>query len=128
MTTEPTEAERALDVLLRLAVDHQRARDAEAAPSPAITATPFVWRDPATLPTRVEREVTQLLRDPIGAACRQGIRRIGEHLFKTLDSTAGMSEAAENVAYLDPMHYGRRVSIVDHAWDGIGSDTDRWCC
>lgn len=126
MKADPTEAERALDVLLRFVIEHPSA--GKPSESATIAATPFVWRDPSSFPTRAEREVTALLRDPVGAACRQGIRRIGEHLFKTLGGTAGMSTAAENAAAMDLAHYGRRASILDHAWDGIGTDADWWCC
>lgn len=37
-----------------------------------------------------------------------------------------MHAAAEKVADMDPAHAGRRASIIDHTWDGIGDDVGRW--
>ena len=125
LSPETEARERALDALLRacIAADH-----AEEPRSPEIVAVTAESLAVAARMTRLDLDVADLARRPVRAACRQAIRRIGEHLFVTLGGTARMSDLAERVAGMDPARYGYRAVIIDHAWDGIGTDTDRWCC
>ena len=117
---DTTRTEHALDVLLRAVIEH----DAKRPPTRPLTATPFVMPDRAM--TRAEVGVAALLADPIGAALRQSVWRLGLHLFDAIGSTDGMHEVLDRIADLDPARSGERASIMNHAWDGVGSETDRW--
>ena len=127
MSAETEGLERALDVLLTAMLEEDR-KLAETAGASSFKAHVFTAADlqRAARLTRLEMDVTDLQRQPVRAACRQAVRRIGEHLFKILGSTDGMREVLERAADMVPEQYGHRASIVDHAWDGIGSDSDRW--
>ncbi len=73
-----------------------------------------------------ECELSSIVRDPQRYALRAGVRTVGRQLFRLLNSTDALGDVLERVADLDPASYGRRASLMDHAWNGIGSDTDRW--
>ena len=120
MSDEITRTERAVDELLRALREHGAKRPA----SDQIVATPFVVPD--HIPTRSEIELAAVLSDPVGASLRQGVRRLGGHLFAVLGTTDAMREVLERVADLDTSHYGMRASVMDHVWDGIGAGSDRW--
>lgn len=115
--------EAALDALLRLAIKDDATHDE--APTATLTATPFRLD---RIPTRLEFDARSLARQPIGTACRQAVRRLGQHLFDRLGSTDALRDVLERVAELTPADYGRRVAIMDHAWDGVGRQGDRWIC
>ena len=113
-------AEKALDALLRAAIDSDEKRPAKG----KLAATPF--KAPDRIPTRTEAQVSALLADPVGAALRLGIWRLGVHLFDAIGSTDGMHEVLDRVAEMDPARGGQRATIIDHAWNGIGAGADRW--
>jgi hypothetical protein len=52
------------------------------------------------------------------------IHEIGELLFRR-GGTDSMREVLERVASRHPKSYGRRATICDHKWDGIGG---KWWC
>ena len=122
MSVEIDGLERALDALLTAMTD------AEAKRAPGhLTASSIRFADlNGPIPTRAEMEVTQLLREPVYSALRIGIRRLGAETFKVTGGTDGMREVAERVADRVPGQYGRRLATMDSAWDGVGSDSDRW--
>jgi hypothetical protein len=66
-----------------------------------------------------------VLRDPIEGAFLYTVRGIGEALFD-LGGTRSMKKSLENVAARDPANEGRRLSICDSRWDGIGAKPDIW--
>lgn len=66
-----------------------------------------------------------VLRDPIEGAFLYTVRGIGEALFD-LGGTRSMKRSLENVAARDPANEGRRLSICDSRWDGIGAKPDIW--
>ena len=125
MDAEIDDLERALDALLRT----MTAEDDKPADGPVeivvVTAASLMA---AGRMSRLDLDISDLKRRPLRAACRQAVRRIGEHLFKVTGSTDAMSDILERVCDMDPPRYGHRASIVDHAWDGLGTDSDRWCC
>ncbi|MHC2086461.1 hypothetical protein [Methylobacterium sp. CM6244] len=103
------------------------AQHASTRPSGAFEAIPLRWhRDIASMPTREESEITALASDPIGAACRQAVRRLGQRLYDMRGSTEAMREVIDRAADHDPAHAGQRASIMDSAWNGIGEGSDRW--
>ena len=122
MKVETEDLERALDALLTAMVNDEAQRPKP--PMDGISAKVLDLKGP--VPTRSEIEVTQLLREPVYAACRMAVRRLGEQAFTITGGTDGMRDVAERVADRTPALYGRRLSIMDGAWDGVGSDADRW--
>ena len=122
LNAEADRIENALADLLTAAIDDD-ARVMQTR-SDRLVATPF--RMPERIATRAEIEISALLDQPVGAACRQSIRRLGFRLFEVTGSTDGMRDVGERAADQDPQRYGRRVAIVDSAWNGIGNETDRW--
>ncbi len=114
--------EGALDALLRAMV-----KDEAKWPVVPIAASPLKFFDLSEpVSTRAKMEVTQILRQPVYFALRLAVRRMGQQAFSVTGSTDGMREVAERVAGMVPAQYGRRASMLDSAWDGIGSDADRW--
>lgn len=85
-----------------------------------LTALPSLnWATTLTLgpiKSRTEMEVDQLIEDPVYYAMRQAVRKLGAILHAS-DPTL-MDGAINDVA--DRPKGGRKVSIIDHAWDGIG--------
>ena len=114
--------ERALDALLTAMADDE-AKWPEASLGPAI-AKPLDLS--SAVLSRSDMEVTQLVRHPVYFACRMAVRRLGQQAFTITGGTDGMRDVAERVADRTPALYGRRLSIMDGAWDGVGSDADRW--
>src|SRR5262245_32847144 len=91
---------RALDLLLTACERHRNT------PIKIMTATELVSMSP----------VEGLLDDPIGRSLRLGIRRLGERLDQ-LGGFTLMQAVAERVAGSS----GRRLCIIDHAFDGVGT-------
>lgn len=115
-------AEAALDKLLSAIIAHDTARDREACGPIKATAFRFVSLDDAAL---AQAAFDDLVRDPIRYSLRQGVKRLGRELHR-LGGLDAMSAAIERVADMDPRHAGRRGSIMDSAWNGIGEGTARW--
>jgi len=67
-----------------------------------------------------------IIENPIKRALRKQLKELGQHLFTVLGTTDGMVKLAEEIADLDPSHWGYRINIIDKAWDGVGKDGDRW--
>lgn len=113
--------ENALDALLRAALE----ADANRPPNHRGDELRFtIWSiaDLEAYSRRSEpaRRADALIANPVGDAARQAVRMLG----KRLDELGGhelMGKVCERVADLDPANWGRRVNIMDHRWDGIGS-------
>ena len=122
MNAEVARIEQALDALLSAMIDEEARW-----PEPAlyhIRATPYDSSKPVK--TRVEMEVGQLLQEPVYFACRLAVRRLGERVHAVADGTAGMRRIAHRVARVHPARGAPILSILESAWDGVGTDTDRW--
>jgi hypothetical protein len=91
-----------------------------------LTATPIKIRTVHELASREDAEVSEILDDPVGAACRHSIQRLGELLYDITKNTDVMSDVLERVAARDPSRYSLRATIVDKSWSGIGEGQDRW--
>ena len=127
MTTAETGAEaarieRALSALLT-AMREEEARWPEP-PLFHIRATPFDPSKPVR--TRAEMEVGQLLQEPVYFACRLAIRRLGERLHVIAGGTDGMRRAAFRVVDIHPDRGAPILCMLESAWDGVGTDSDRW--
>jgi hypothetical protein len=64
------------------------------------------------------READAIVKSPVRTACRNAIRVLGERLYELLDDTAAMRAIAEDIS--SGRQYGKRISIIDSAWSGIG--------
>ena len=124
MDIEIDGVERALDALLRAMIAEDDKRTAV-----DFKVTVFTAADLRNVkfPTRAEMDVKAIVDEPVRAACKQAVRKLGEWLFKLLGSTDAMSDLCERVADMDPPRWGYRVDIIDKTWDGIGNERDRWC-
>ena len=119
---EVARIERALGALLTAMVE-----DEARWPEPAlfhIKAMPF---DPSRpVRSRAEMEIGQLLQEPLYFACRLAVRRLGERLHAVAGGTDGMRHAAYRVANIHPVKGAPVLTMLESAWDGVGSDSDRW--
>lgn len=127
------ELENALADLLDALIEHRERRAEAASRQPVpIAATPLETFCAADIPKNIPKRDTAaadrrpLARDPVGWALRRGVTQIGRYIFDVAGSTEVMRDALERVAERRPEHYSRRGSIIDHAWNSIGSDRDRW--
>ena len=122
LSTDTEGLEQALDALLTAMAEDEAKRSE--------TTLGLVMVKPAHLsgpvPTRSEMELAQILREPVYFACRMAVRRLGERTFTITGSTDGMRDVADRVAGQMPAQFGRRLSVLNSAWDGVGSDSDRW--
>ncbi len=96
-------------------------------PEPAlyhIKPMPFDLSKPVK--SRAEREMGQLLQEPLYFACRLAVRRLGERLHTIAGGTNGMRLAAHRVANIHPDRGAPILCMLESAWDGVGTDGDRW--
>ena len=122
MNAEVARIGQALGALLSAMID-----DEERWPEPALYHIKAMPYDPSKpVRTRADMEVGQLLQEPVYFACRLAVRRLGERVHAVADGTAGMRWVANRVAHADLDKGTRMLSMLDSAWDGVGSDADRW--
>ena len=67
-----------------------------------------------------------LVDDPIGGALRKQFKVVGQLLFDQLGSTGALEKVVDRLCQRGPSGWSRRMSFVDHALDGVGTDGDRW--
>jgi hypothetical protein len=113
----------ALDDLVEEIVKRTQTRPANLG---KLTATPIKIRTLDELASCEDAEVSEILDDPVVAACRHSIRRLGEHLYELARDTDTMSDVLERVADRDPSRYSARATIIDKSWNGVGEGQDRW--
>jgi hypothetical protein len=82
----------------------------------AICAAGLVGADPDWLYLDV------VLENPVKRVLRVQLNDLSWRLFRGLGTTDGMCEIAEKAARPRAKGWGHRMSIVDHAWDGIGAE------
>jgi hypothetical protein len=78
--------------------------------------------------TRAQSHAEQIIRDPVGETARMGVRALGERLHE-IGGLELMQRVLDDVADRDKPNWGRRTSIMDNRWDGVGR-TDKsagWC-
>jgi hypothetical protein len=112
--------ENALDTLLT-ALLKERERQRKAAQSKPIELRVITCADLVAMPVFSDQEAWQerILEHPLGGALELAIHEIGEVLFKK-GGTDLMRDSLERVSARHPKTYGKRVSICDVQWDGIG--------
>ncbi len=109
--------EDALDAVLTAIHEHDAQRPKGALK--AITLAEIMQRN-------VDGDVEELTKDPVGAALRHAVWRLGKKLHGIFGRTSGMSDVLERVASRDPANYGTRVYLMDKRWEGIGHGNDVW--
>lgn len=73
--------------------------------------------------SEVELAAVEITNDPVGSSCRQSIRALGKRLYQ-LGGLQLMQDVLYRVAERDEATWSRRIGIMDHRWDGVGT-TDR---
>ena len=123
MNAEVARIEQALGALLSAMID-----DEERWPEPALYHIKAMPYDPSKpVRTRAEMEIGQLLQEPVYFACRLAARRLGERLHSIAGGTDGMRQAAYRVMRSHPAALDAPIlGMLESAWDGVGSDSDRW--
>lgn len=78
--------------------------------------------------TEEGRFAHKLRRDPVREALCYALRRLGKRLHE-IGGLNAMIEACDRVADMDERRWGKRTSIMDHRWDGIGraNGNPGWC-
>jgi hypothetical protein len=108
--------ESALRVLLDQVVEIDM-RTRVGPPEPPLVISPSEWHG-RPVPTRRDCQISSVLNNPVRGACRNAIRLLGERLFELTNDTKAMRIIDESVS--DGPHSGKRMSILNSAWDGIG--------
>jgi hypothetical protein len=116
------EIERALDEVVSALVAYRLSppdavRRAMAGKSSEILAIPIedlMATDRAVLGAR------DIARSPVEDGLKYAIKKLGK-LVHAAVGDGGMLNVAERVCGLDADNWGRRMSPIDSAWDGIGS-------
>ena len=122
MNAEVARIEQALGALLSAMID-----DEERWPEPALYHIKAMPYDPSKpVRTRAEMEVGQLLQEPVYFACRLAVRRLGERLHSIAGGTDGMRQTAYRVTRSHPTRDAPILGMIESAWDGVGSENDRW--
>lgn len=115
--------ERALDALLKEIIGRKGAVSDEAAE--ALHQALYARSGPAA--THFKVGVDLIVGSPAEGALRLAIRHIGERLFRNLQSPHKMMRLARRVCSQDEINWSRRMTIIDAAWEGIGSEaTGYW--
>jgi hypothetical protein len=74
--------------------------------------------------TRFKVAVDLIASSPIDGALRLAVREIGVELFRTLQNPQKLMRVARSVCSHDEANWSRRMTIIDAAWEGIGSDAN----
>ena len=121
---QPSELVPALAATVRAFLRERKKRHARASAKPLV-----VWEagELVSIPSRDLSRARQLARDPVLYALRQAIRWIGE-VAHHHGGTRTMHEVLNAVIKRNPNLKGRIVSMVDHAWDGIGERSEARTC
>lgn len=117
-TIEIGTIEAALDGLLKAAIEADLS-NREAGKAIDIKLWTLDEIEATSLPTRAESLIEDMARNPIGSACRMGIRHCGKMLFK-IGGQSLMREVCDRVAEMVPEKVGYRATLMDKNWDGIG--------
>ncbi|SFM90706.1 hypothetical protein [Methylobacterium pseudosasicola] len=114
-----TPIEAAADALLRIVVTGERERSAAANPD---WQRGQPWIDTLAPTSTDALDVSGLVTDPIGTACRAELRRIG-HALHAANPGEDMAALSIEIAEMDPTHAGWRAIVLEMAWGGIGGPT-----
>ena len=79
---------------------------------------------PGPARTHFKTAVDLIAEAPIEGALRLSVHHIGQMLFEHLQSQHKLLRVARRVCSLDETNWSRRMTIIDAAWQGIGSDAN----
>jgi hypothetical protein len=74
--------------------------------------------------TRFKVAIDLITSSPIDGALRLSVRQIGEGLFRNLQSPQKMMRVARRVCSQDEANWSTRMTVIDAAWEGIGSEAN----
>lgn len=117
--TDVQQVEAALDALLTaiLAMREESVRPPRGPVQAGTLAVEYVHRLESWTPA--QRAAERLLSRPVNIALRDAVRTLGVRLHE-MGGVKLMTDACYRVAEADPSTTGRRLSVVDAQWDGIG--------
>jgi hypothetical protein len=111
--------ERALDTIIGEII---RLRDMNAGNTKAnFRQTPHARSGPARTPFKLALDL--IASSPIDGSLRLAARDIGHGLFAVLQNPQTMMRLARRVCSQDEVNWSKRMTIIDAAWEGIGSET-----
>ncbi len=117
------EMERALSSLVTEIVRLSETLDEDSVQ--ALNRSLYTRSGPALTPFKIA--VDLIASSPVDGALRFSVMQIGERLFRVLESPDKMMRVARRVCSEDEINWSRRMTIIDAAWQGIGSDrTGYW--
>lgn len=110
--------ERALDTIIGEII---RLRVMSAGASKAdFRQTPHACSGPAQ--THFKLALDLIASSPIDGSLRLAAREIGHGLFAVLQNPQTMMRLARRVCSQDEVNWSNRMTIIDAAWEGIGSE------
>jgi hypothetical protein len=112
--------ERALGALISEIIKLKGTLTAESAE--AINQALYARSGPAV--TRFKVAIDLIASSPIDGALRLSVRQIGEGLFRNLQSPQKMMRVARRVCSQDEANWSMRMTVIDAAWEGIGSEAN----
>ncbi len=92
----------------------------EADETDAINHALYSRSGPAVTPFKIAMDLIADL--PVDGALRLSVRQIGQGLFRNLQSPEKMMRVARRVCSEDETNWSRRMTVIDAAWKGVGSD------
>jgi hypothetical protein len=127
LITEPPEAptEKQMEDALRELVDALMKYRAKRRPR---QNTEFVaWTAAALVetPTNI-LDARGWASNPIDRALTKAMRHVGQHLYDALGSTDALRDVVERICKPRSREFGRRMSALDAALNGVGRDGDCW--
>ena len=111
--------ERALDTIIGEII---RLRDMSVGDTKAdFRQTPHARSGPSQ--TSFKLALDLIASSPIDGSLRLAAREIGQGLFAVLQNPQMMMRLARRVCSQDEVNWSKRMTIIDAAWEGIGSET-----
>lgn len=129
--TEAQQVEAHLDAILTAIMAHDAQPRKPREPGdlrPINMADMMAALDARQTMTPAGRYVDDLERDPVRGALTYAVRQLGKRLYE-IGGLQAMQDACDRVAELDQSNWGRRTSVMDARWDGIGREGGLagWC-
>ena len=112
--------ERALDALVTEIVKLKERLPPQSAE--ALNQALHARSGPVVTPFKVA--VDLIAASPVDGALRLAVRQMGEGLFRNLQSPQKMLHVARRVCSKDEPNWSRRMTVIDAAWEGVGSEAD----
>jgi hypothetical protein len=112
--------EQALDRLVGEILDRRE----QLLPHSAEAVNHALYGRPGPARTHFKTAVDLIAESPIEGALRLSVHHIGQMLFENLQSQHKLLRVARRVCSLDETNWSKRMTVIDAAWQGIGSDAN----